>query len=71
MIAYIRKMSVEEKKWLDDETFRDGIALCQSIPGATAIQSSAQEVSYRYLFYKIKRLKVKTFNLFFFFSYNR
>jgi len=41
MIAYIRKMSVEEKKWLDDETFRDGIALCQSIPGATAIQSSA------------------------------
>jgi chromate transporter len=41
MIAYIRKMAVEKKHWLDSETFSDGVALCQTIPGATAMQTSA------------------------------
>jgi len=41
MIAYIRKMAVEKKHWLDAETFSEGIALCQVIPGATAMQSAA------------------------------
>jgi len=41
MIAYIRKMAVEEKKWLDSETFSSGVALCQIIPGATAMQVAA------------------------------
>jgi chromate transporter len=41
MIAYIRKMAVEEKQWLDDASFRDGVALCQVIPGATAMQTAA------------------------------
>jgi chromate transporter len=41
MVAYIRKMAVEEKRWLDAETFSDGVALCQIIPGATAMQMSA------------------------------
>jgi len=41
MVAYIRKMAVEQQRWLDDDTFRDGVALCQSIPGATAMQTSA------------------------------
>jgi chromate transporter len=41
MVAYIRKMAVDDKQWLDDETFRDGVALCQTIPGATAMQSAA------------------------------
>ncbi len=41
MIAYIRRMAVEQKGWLDDETFRAGVALCQVIPGATAIQMAA------------------------------
>ena len=41
MIAYIRKMAVEQKHWLDDQTFRDGVALCQTIPGATAMQTAA------------------------------
>ena len=41
MVAYIRKMAVEDKKWLDEETFRNGVALCQTIPGATAMQVSA------------------------------
>lgn len=41
MIAYIRKMAVGEKKWLDSETFSSGVALCQIIPGATAMQVAA------------------------------
>jgi chromate transporter len=41
MIAYIRKMAVDEKQWLDDASFRDGVALCQVIPGATAMQTTA------------------------------
>ncbi len=41
MIAYIRKMAVDQKRWLDEKAARDGIALCQTIPGATAMQMSA------------------------------
>ncbi len=41
MIAYIRTMAVERKRWLDPEAFQRGVALCQSIPGATAIQMTA------------------------------
>ena len=40
MIPYIRRMAVEQHKWLDDRSFRDGLALCQTIPGATAVQMS-------------------------------
>jgi len=41
MVAYIRKMAVEKKHWLDAEAFSDGVALCQMIPGATAMQTAA------------------------------
>ena len=41
MIAYIRRMAVEKKHWLDPETFKAGVGLCQVIPGATAIQAAA------------------------------
>lgn len=41
MVAYIRKMTVDQKGWLDTETFNQGIALCQMIPGATAMQTTA------------------------------
>jgi chromate transporter len=41
MVAYIRKMAVEQKHWLDEESFRSGVALCQTIPGATAMQTAA------------------------------
>lgn len=41
MIAYIRGMSVEEKSWLEEDTFRNGVALCQFIPGASAMQMAA------------------------------
>ena len=41
MIPYIRKVTVEQKKWIDGGSFRDGLAFCQTIPGATAMQMSA------------------------------
>jgi len=41
MVAYIRNMAVDKKHWLDDQSTRDGVALCQTIPGATAMQMSA------------------------------
>ncbi|MEN6396433.1 MAG: chromate efflux transporter, partial [Methanoregula sp.] len=41
MVTYIRKMTVEEKGWLDGAVFDEGVALCQAIPGATAMQVAA------------------------------
>jgi chromate transporter len=41
MIAYIRRMAVEQKKWMDDASFKSGVAFCQMVPGATAMQASA------------------------------
>ena len=41
IVPYIGKMAIEQKGWLNDQTFRDGVALCQTIPGATAMQTSA------------------------------
>jgi len=41
MIAHIKEMSVKRKAWLDEKTFNEGVALCQSIPGATAMQTAA------------------------------
>lgn len=41
MVPYIGKMAVEQKQWLNDQTFRDGVALCQAIPEATAMQTAA------------------------------
>ncbi len=46
MVAYIKAMSVDRHEWLDEETFKDGVALCQSVPGATAMQTAAY-VGYR------------------------
>lgn len=41
MIAYIRELAVEREQWLDQESFREGVALSQTIPGATAMQVAA------------------------------
>lgn len=41
MVAYIRDLAVRNKRWLSEEAFADGTALCQSIPGATAMQVAA------------------------------
>ncbi len=36
IVAYIRRLVVEQKKWLDEAMFHEGLALCQSLPGSTA-----------------------------------
>jgi len=41
MVAYIRKLAVEDKKWISPESFWEGVALCQTVPGATAMQTAA------------------------------
>ena len=41
MVVYIKDLSVRRKGWLDEKTFDEGVALCQSIPGATAMQTAA------------------------------
>ncbi len=41
MVAYIRVLAVEKNEWLTKESFRHGVAVCQSIPGATAMQVAA------------------------------
>ncbi len=41
MVAYIRDMSVKRKQWVSEQTFKDGVTLAQSIPGATAMQIAA------------------------------
>jgi len=41
MVAYIRQLAIDRKQWLDDRCFQNGVALCQSIPGATAMQTAA------------------------------
>ena len=41
MVAYIRELAVVKQRWLDERCFQSGVALCQSIPGATAMQTAA------------------------------
>jgi chromate transporter len=41
MIAEIRKTAIGKKEWLSESSFRDGAALCQMVPGATAMQAAA------------------------------
>ena len=41
MVAYIRRLVVLDKKWVTEDSFKKGIALCQTIPGATAMQAAA------------------------------
>jgi chromate transporter len=41
MVVYIRKLAVERKGWLGTKDFSEGVALCQMVPGATAMQTAA------------------------------
>ena len=41
MVAHIKELAVARHKWLDEEKFKDGVVLCQTIPGATAMQTAA------------------------------
>jgi len=41
MVPYIQEMVVKRNVWISASGFRNGLALCQSIPGATAMQTAA------------------------------
>ena len=41
MVAYIKRLTVTRKGWLPVEDFQQGVALCQAVPGATAMQCAA------------------------------
>jgi chromate transporter, chromate ion transporter (CHR) family len=40
MVAYIGELVVKKKGWLSEQSFADGTAVCQMIPGATTIQTA-------------------------------
>ena len=41
MVAYVRELAVKKKGWVSEGAMRDGVALCQIIPGATVMQLAA------------------------------
>jgi chromate transporter len=41
MMAHMRTLSVSQKHWLSADVFDEGVALCQTVPGATAMQCAA------------------------------
>ncbi|MDK9706472.1 MAG: chromate efflux transporter [Desulforhopalus sp.] len=41
MVAYIKDLAVQKNAWVSEESFKQGVAICQLIPGATAMQVAA------------------------------
>jgi len=41
MVAYIKRLAVAQRRWVSEDGFRGGVALCQALPGATAMQCAA------------------------------
>ena len=41
MVSYIKRLAVTRKGWLAEDEFQQGVALCQAVPGATAMQCAA------------------------------
>jgi len=41
MVAYIKRLAVARRRWLSEQEFQEGVALCQAVPGATAMQCAA------------------------------
>ncbi len=50
MMAYLRQEFVGKRQWLTEQDFKDGMALCHTIPGATMVQMTA------YTGYRLRRL---------------
>jgi len=38
MVGYVREVMVERRRWVGSKEFEEGLALCQTIPGATLTQ---------------------------------
>jgi len=41
MVAYVSEFVVKRRKWMDPQSFKSGVVLAQSIPGATLMQTVA------------------------------
>ena len=41
MIAYIKELSVNKNKWIDEDSFKHGLALCQTLPGPMVVNTAA------------------------------
>jgi chromate transporter len=41
IVVYIRQLAVEKMRWMQETSFFEGVALCQILPGATAMQTAA------------------------------
>ncbi|HSB72350.1 MAG TPA: chromate transporter [Candidatus Methylomirabilis sp.] len=50
MMAYLRQECVGKRQWLSEAEFKEGMALCQVIPGATMMQMAT------YMGYRLWRL---------------
>lgn len=50
MMAYLRQECVGKRHWLTEAEFKEGMALCQVIPGATMMQMAT------YMGYRLRRL---------------
>ena len=46
MMAYLRQECVGKRQWLTEQEFKEGMALCHTIPGATMVQM-ATYIGYR------------------------
>ena len=40
-VAYIMRLAVVQRRWINEDDFRLGTALCQAVPGATSMQAAA------------------------------
>jgi chromate transporter len=50
MMAYLRQECVGKRQWLTEQEFKEGMALCHTIPGATMVQMAT------YMGYRLRRL---------------
>jgi len=50
MTAYLREQVVGRAGWLSEQDFKDGMALCQMVPGATMVHMAT------YMGYRLRRL---------------
>lgn len=41
MLVYINEIVVKQRRWMDPQSFKDGVTLAQSLPGATMMQAVA------------------------------
>lgn len=41
MVQYIKELSVDKRQWIDNESFNHGVALCQTVPGAIAVNMAS------------------------------